>query len=427
MILSGTASGVIGAGYIAELCGVERCMSLDIGGTSADVALIIDGKPQYGVGEHDRRIPDHIPSVSVSSIGEGGGSIAWVDSSACCKVGPESAGSTPGPACYGRGGTRADHHRCVRRLRPDRPCRRSATARVTWIAAARAASAGWRRRSAAAWRRPPRRSSASPSPACMPRSARWSRASGIDPRELSCLAFGGAGPMLGCFLARELGMAGGRGATDARRAERARRPDRRPEERLHRDALCRSRVATAAVIRTGFAMLKDGAMKMAARSDAGLRGATLRYRPSCASGANPSRSNGARCGYDEACDVAAIAASSTASTSASTVTPIPAPPSRWSRYASSSGARRPSRNCHVHELQPRRRAAVAPGRGLARRRAAPDRLSIVAPAWSRVGSSPGRRWWRRTIATTWSRRATSRGWTNTAISASRAEAAHEAR
>ena len=121
MILSGTASGVIGASFIAGLSGVAECMSLDIGGTSADVALILDGQPQYGVGEHIGEFQVHIPSVSVSSIGEGGGSIAWVDSFGVLQVGPESAGSTPGPACYGRGGTRADHHRCLRRLRPDRP------------------------------------------------------------------------------------------------------------------------------------------------------------------------------------------------------------------------------------------------------------------------------------------------------------------
>ncbi|HEY8337983.1 MAG TPA: hydantoinase/oxoprolinase family protein, partial [Tardiphaga sp.] len=105
MILSGTASGVIGASYVAEICGIERCMSLDIGGTSADVAVIIGGQPQYGVGEQIGEFQIYIPSVSVSSIGEGGGSIAWVDAQGVLKVGPESAGSRPGPACYGRGGT----------------------------------------------------------------------------------------------------------------------------------------------------------------------------------------------------------------------------------------------------------------------------------------------------------------------------------
>jgi N-methylhydantoinase A len=107
MLLSGTASGVIGAASIARATGAPEAMSLDIGGTSADVAIIIDGQPQYGVGEMIGEFPIHIPTVSVTSIGEGGGSIAWVDDHGMLKVGPESAGSSPGPACYGKGGERA--------------------------------------------------------------------------------------------------------------------------------------------------------------------------------------------------------------------------------------------------------------------------------------------------------------------------------
>ncbi|RWA97311.1 hydantoinase/oxoprolinase family protein [Mesorhizobium sp.] len=106
MILSGTASGVIGAAYVAKKSGVRHALSLDIGGTSADLALILDGKPQYGIGEVIGDFQIFIPSVSVASIGSGGGSIASVDEFGVLKVGPESAGSTPGPACYGRGGSR---------------------------------------------------------------------------------------------------------------------------------------------------------------------------------------------------------------------------------------------------------------------------------------------------------------------------------
>ena len=91
-------------GHVARLCGLKNAMSLDIGGTSADMALIVDGHPQYGIGETIGDFPVYIPSVSVTSIGDGGGSIAWVDALGVLKVGPESAGSTPGPACYGRGG-----------------------------------------------------------------------------------------------------------------------------------------------------------------------------------------------------------------------------------------------------------------------------------------------------------------------------------
>ncbi len=66
----------------------------------------MDGQPQYATGEYIGEFQIHIPSVSVSSVGDGGGSIAWVDEFGVLKVGPESAGSSPGPVCYGRGGTR---------------------------------------------------------------------------------------------------------------------------------------------------------------------------------------------------------------------------------------------------------------------------------------------------------------------------------
>ncbi|MBN8957296.1 MAG: hydantoinase/oxoprolinase family protein [Rhizobiales bacterium] len=106
VLLSGTASGVTGASFVAKLSGFGNIASLDIGGTSADVALIIDGKPQFGSGEDVGEFVLHVPSISVSSIGGGGGSIARVDDQGVLKSGPESAGSEPGPACYGRGGER---------------------------------------------------------------------------------------------------------------------------------------------------------------------------------------------------------------------------------------------------------------------------------------------------------------------------------
>ncbi|MFM9942328.1 MAG: hydantoinase/oxoprolinase family protein [Hyphomicrobiaceae bacterium] len=107
MLLSGTASGVIGAARVAAEAGAANVLSLDVGGTSADVAVIVDGKPRFGTGEMVGEFPIYIPTVAVTSIGAGGGSIAEVDEQGVLKVGPESAGSTPGPACYGRGGTRA--------------------------------------------------------------------------------------------------------------------------------------------------------------------------------------------------------------------------------------------------------------------------------------------------------------------------------
>jgi len=78
MLLSGTAAGVIGAGFVARQAGLDKVLSLDIGGTSADVAIIVDGTPTYGTGEMVGDFPIYIPTVSVTSIGDGGGSIAAV-------------------------------------------------------------------------------------------------------------------------------------------------------------------------------------------------------------------------------------------------------------------------------------------------------------------------------------------------------------
>ena len=206
MILSGTASGVIGAAYVAGICGLSRCMSLDIGGTSADVAIITDGQPQYGTGERIGDFQIFVPSVSVSSIGEGGGSIASIDKLGVLKVGPESAGSRPGPACYGRGGTR--------------PTITDAFAACGMVGLA---EVGY---GAVTVDRERARAAIAPLAEQLGRSVEQTAEAiiriavsgmysdvsglvsrfGIDPREYACLAFGGAGPMMGCFLARELGM-----------------------------------------------------------------------------------------------------------------------------------------------------------------------------------------------------------------------------
>lgn len=106
MLLSGTASGVVGAGVVARAAGVHAVLTLDVGGTSADVALLIDGAPAFGAGHAVGEFPLAIPTVAVVSSGQGGGSIARLDAQGVLQVGPESAGSTPGPACFGRGGTR---------------------------------------------------------------------------------------------------------------------------------------------------------------------------------------------------------------------------------------------------------------------------------------------------------------------------------
>ncbi|EDP62373.1 5-oxoprolinase (ATP-hydrolyzing) [alpha proteobacterium BAL199] len=206
MLLSGTASGVIGASHVARLTGSDNTMSFDVGGTSADVAIILDGQPQYGTGEMIGEFPIYVPTVSVTSIGEGGGSIAWVDRLGVLKVGPESAGSIPGPACYDRGGERpaitdafvvcgflggAELGYSAVKMNASRAeiaiktiaDRLGLGSRETAEAIIRIAASGM----------------------YLEVSKLVSRY-GVDPRDFSLLAFGGAGPMMACYLARELGI-----------------------------------------------------------------------------------------------------------------------------------------------------------------------------------------------------------------------------
>jgi N-methylhydantoinase A len=206
MVLSGTASGVMGGAHIARSCGVENAITLDIGGTSADVAVVIDGVPQYGMGEKIGEFPLYIPSVSVTSIGNGGGSIARVDAFGVLKVGPESAGSEPGPACYGQGGEQATitdafavsgflgHHE----LAYDSVALDVERARTAVGALAEQLGRGLEKTAEAILQ-------IAVSGMYMEINKLIARY-GIDLRDFALVTFGGAGPMLGGFLAKELGM-----------------------------------------------------------------------------------------------------------------------------------------------------------------------------------------------------------------------------
>jgi len=206
MLLSGTASGVMGAAFLARQAGVANALTLDIGGTSADVALVIDGQPQFGMGETIGEFPLYIPSVSVTSIGDGGGSIATVDGFGVLKVGPESAGSSPGPACYGRGGDRATitDAMAVCGFLGHLPLAYNSVSMDRDKAVAVVAELAGRlgldvRQTAEAIIQV---AISNMFVEVNKLVARY----GVDPRDFTLLAFGGAGPMLGCLLARELGM-----------------------------------------------------------------------------------------------------------------------------------------------------------------------------------------------------------------------------
>jgi N-methylhydantoinase A len=205
VMLSGTAMGVMGASEVARLCGERNVLSFDMGGTSVDVALIDEAGPRYGMGEHIGDFQLFVPSVSVSSIGAGGGSIASVDAYGALRVGPESAGSDPGPACYGRGtrptitdafvvcgllhdgglggGAVMLHPERARQAvgdiaaKIDRSVEEAARAIIDMAVSGMYLEFG-----------------------------KLTSRYGIDPRELVLLPFGGAGPMIACFVARELGI-----------------------------------------------------------------------------------------------------------------------------------------------------------------------------------------------------------------------------
>lgn len=107
ILLSGPAGGVVAAASLGAALGRERLISFDMGGTSTDVCRVEGGMPQVSYEREVAGYPCRMPSVAIHTVGAGGGSLAWRDDGGSLRVGPQSAGADPGPACYGRGGDRA--------------------------------------------------------------------------------------------------------------------------------------------------------------------------------------------------------------------------------------------------------------------------------------------------------------------------------
>lgn len=105
LILSGPAGGVVGAAAFSKLIGKPNLITIDLGGTSLDASLVLDGKPVLYHGAEFESLPINTPSLYIHTIGSGGGSLAYLDEGGALQVGPRSAGAVPGPAAYGRGGT----------------------------------------------------------------------------------------------------------------------------------------------------------------------------------------------------------------------------------------------------------------------------------------------------------------------------------
>ncbi|HEX2587149.1 MAG TPA: hydantoinase/oxoprolinase family protein [Gaiellales bacterium] len=201
LLLSGPAGGVAAVGG----AGVQDGVAFDMGGTSCDVALIREGRAGRSTEREVGGLPVRLPMVDIHTVGAGGGSIAWLDDGGALRVGPESAGADPGPACYGRGGTRptvTDANLVLGRLDPevalagrvqlDAAAAQAAVASVAGgFSSVEAAAAGI---IAVANQE-------------MVRAIRVvSVERGHDPRGVDLVAFGGAGPLHACEVAEALGM-----------------------------------------------------------------------------------------------------------------------------------------------------------------------------------------------------------------------------
>jgi N-methylhydantoinase A len=194
-LLSGPAAGVVGAARIASLAGFENALTFDMGGTSTDVCAIVDGMARRESERLVDGLPVRLPTLAVHTVGAGGGSVVWLDEGGALRVGPESAGADPGPACYGTGGTRAtvtDANLLLGRLPSTLPGGIELDSGAAERVLAGVDPAGV----------------VDVVDAEMVRALRVvSVEQGLDPRDFALVAFGGAGPLHACALADELGMA----------------------------------------------------------------------------------------------------------------------------------------------------------------------------------------------------------------------------
>lgn len=200
-VMSGPASGVMAAVATGRRAGMANLLTYDMGGTSTDVAMIKAGvAPVSNEIEVEYAMPIHVPMVDVRTVGAGGGSIARVDAGGMLRVGPESAGSTPGPICYGRGGnlvTISDANLLLGRL-PAARFGQAADAAREAMAAQIAAPLGLTVEEAA-------EAVLRIANTHMAGAIRMvSISMGADPRDFALFAFGGAGPLHAVALAREL-------------------------------------------------------------------------------------------------------------------------------------------------------------------------------------------------------------------------------
>ncbi len=203
-VMSGPVAGAVGAGVLARALGLPRAITADVGGTSFDTCLLLDGWPLVKYEGKVGDLPLQTPWVDVRSIGSGGGSIASADGD-LLHVGPESSGAVPGPVCYGRGGTRPTTTDAAAVLGMLAFGELAGDLHLDVPAAAAAIDAlgdelGLSRDEAAS-------GVIAIAGAAMAGAVRSvSLEQGEDPREAALIAYGGAGPLLATIIAEELGM-----------------------------------------------------------------------------------------------------------------------------------------------------------------------------------------------------------------------------
>ena len=210
MTVSGPTGGVIAGKHVAKLSGISHLVTLDMGGTSTDTSTIVGGQENFTTDyEVEFGVPIQIPMIDIRTIGAGGGSIAWIDKGGMLRVGPESAGANPGPACYGTGGERpavTDANLLLGRINPE-----------NFLGGEMALDVAAAEKAIATVAEPLGRTAEETALAIVQiannnmvgalRSVLIER--GLDPRDFALLAFGGAGPLHSADLMNDAGIPSG--------------------------------------------------------------------------------------------------------------------------------------------------------------------------------------------------------------------------
>jgi N-methylhydantoinase A len=208
IVRSGPAAGVTAAARIAAEAGFSHVITGDMGGTSFDVAVVINGEPNVAdLTNLDFRIPLRLPMIDVHTIGAGGGSIAYLDRGGMLQVGPRSAGAAPGPVAYRRGGTEptvTDANVALGRINPE--SRMNGKDATLDVEGARKAVADLGTKMGLSMEATAEAILAVVNQRMAGRMRLMSIERGLDPRDFALVAFGGAGPLHGGALIREVGV-----------------------------------------------------------------------------------------------------------------------------------------------------------------------------------------------------------------------------